>query len=267
MKRLIIEQLNEGFIFISEDGGKYALSESMLSIRVKAYFGLTKVKPKKKNSIAPPAKVSEATKPETQGNKTADSHSAGAIPITKRGDPEEAGEEENTHRYEDISQSSSTEHAQKQPAGGHIPKVEKTKLGTPDNYIIMKPSGLKIPKFGYDKSKMQPYEKIFFQEFPDEAVVLEYVGSHYYTTKENVLKIPYPFPEKYFSKENGWSSNIEIAFKKYRKYLAEQEMKKEIQVVQNQKQDDDWKYHPMLKKDTKGNHGEDYEKIEGSLEM
>jgi len=29
---------------------------------------------------------------------------------------------------------------------------------------------------------------------------------------------------------------------------------------------DDWKYRPMLKKDTKGNHGEDYEKIEGSLE-
>ena len=34
MKRLIIEQLKEGFIFIDEDGEKYAVSESKLSFRL-----------------------------------------------------------------------------------------------------------------------------------------------------------------------------------------------------------------------------------------
>ena len=80
MKKLTIEQLKEGFILTDENDDKYAVPVSMLSIRVKAYFGLTKFKPKKeKTNIAPPAKVSEATKPETQGSKTPDSHSGGAI--------------------------------------------------------------------------------------------------------------------------------------------------------------------------------------------
>ncbi len=283
-RQLISEQLKEGYNLIDEAGDKYAVLEDTLSERVKVYFGLTKHK--EKNNIAPPARVPEATKPETQGNMTPDSHSGGAIPMTKRGDPEEAGEGELPHHHEDILQSSSTEHSEKQPPQkSHVSadEMDKSKLGTLD---IIHPSNLRIPKFRYNKSKMQSYENIFLQEFPDGIVVLGYKYSHYYTTKEKVMKLPYPFPEKYFSKENGWSSNIEIAFKKYRKYLAETldgndgrckvQTKSQAEInpgpqssdcsASSRENSDDWKYKPLLKKDTKGNHGEDYEKIEGSLE-
>ena len=85
--------------------------------------------------------------------------------MTKRSDPEEAGEEENTHHYEDISRSSSTGRVEESDGNAQCTKQnDDTKLGTPDNYIIMKPSDLQIPKFKNDKSKMQPYENIFYQE-------------------------------------------------------------------------------------------------------
>lgn len=153
--------------------------------------------------------------------------------------------------------------------------------GATDNLdnVVMRPD-TKIPKFEYDESKMQPYKSIFFQEFPDGTVVLKYGTSHYYTTKEKVLKIPYPFPKKYFSKENGWSSSIEFAFKKYRQYLAElpqpqqqlqqqaETEKEEGHMPQNQKQKqedpDDWKYKRFGIAHTKCDY--DGGKIEGTLE-
>lgn len=95
-------------------------------------------------------------------------------------------------------------------------KVEK-----PGNSNALSPKDLKLPKFEYDKETRKQYGLVFFTELPDGRVVIEYGMAHYYTTKEKVLQIPYPFPKKYFSKENGWSSTIEIAFKKYRTYLAE----------------------------------------------
>lgn len=120
MKRLIIEQLKEGFNFIDEDGEKYAVLESGIVEKIKAYFGL--IKHKEKEHEAPIA----ARQQEKYG---AGSHPAGAT-------------------------------------------------------FIVRPSDLHIPKFEYDNSKMQSYENIFFQEFQDGRVVLEYNMSHYYTTKK-----------------------------------------------------------------------------------
>ncbi len=121
----------------------------------------------KQNIIAPPVKVSDTKKPETQGsNTTADSKSSGAT------------------------------------------------------VNIIHPEDLKLHSFKHDKNKMQQYKSLFFQELPDGRVVLEYHNAHYYTTKELVLRLPYPFPKRYF-KKNGWSSSVKMAFKTYRRYLAE----------------------------------------------
>lgn len=107
-------------------------------------------------------------------------------------------------------------------------KKEQNQAGIPDN-VVLRPDDLKLPAFEYDKAKMNSYKTIFFQELPDGRVVIEYSNAHYYTTKEAVMKIPcHPFPVKYFSKENGWSSTVEQAFKNYRKYLAEQEQDKPV---------------------------------------
>lgn len=80
---------------------------------------------------------------------------------------------------------------------------------------------LRLEAFEFDKSKMQKLGSVSFQELEDRRVVLEYAGSHYYTTKDLVLKIPYPFPRGTFTKENGWCSINEQAFKKYRRHLAD----------------------------------------------
>jgi hypothetical protein len=96
----------------------------------------------------------------------------------------------------------------------------------------MRPVDLKLSAFEFDKTKMQWYKPIQFLELPDGRVVICYSNSHYYTSKDAVMQIPYPIPKGYFSKENGWSSTIEQAFKNYRKYLAEiQQQEQEKTVV------------------------------------
>jgi len=267
MKKLIIEQLKEGFLFSDENDEMYAVSSNSLSKRVLAYFGLTRHDSHKeigtKNNIAPPAKVqrdatssklgstepkavnaelqpaNSDTVPETQGSTTPDSHSGGAT-----------------------SQSSSTEHIQMQhdieginkdpelkgnKAANDVMKgsiLNETKLGTPDkihkclccmqpldkcNCItsrspmpVLQPSDLKIAKFDYDLlAKTRKYKTLEVLELPDGRVVLKYGAVRYYSTKEKVMQIPFPFPRGSFSKEGGWSSNVEQAFKMYRRYLAE----------------------------------------------
>ncbi len=110
-------------------------------------------------------------------------------------------------------------------------KIEQSKESVEaeivEDYNIMHPGDLKLMPFNYDKNSMQQYKMIFFQEFPDGRVVIEYNNSHYYTSKDAVIQIPYPFPVGYFSKENGWSSTVEQAFKTYRRYLAGEILPKE----------------------------------------
>lgn len=206
MKRLIIEQLKEGFLFSDENDDMYAVSSGTLSKRVLAYFGLTRHDSHKeigtKNHIAPPAKVSDPKETRTQSTMTPDSHSGGAT-----------------------SQSQSTEQSGGNPASGGIDNGEKPipselKLGTRDN--TLHPSDLKIAKFDYDLlAKTRKYKTMEVLELPDDKVVLKYGATRYYSTKEKVMQIPFPFQRGQFNKENGWSSTVEQAFKMYRKYLAE----------------------------------------------
>jgi len=78
MKKLIIEQLKEGFIFTDENDEKYAVSSGSMSRKVHAYFGMTRPDSRKIKHIAPPAKASDPKETRTQGNMTPDSHSGGA---------------------------------------------------------------------------------------------------------------------------------------------------------------------------------------------
>ena len=137
----------------------------------------------------------------------------------------------------------------------------------PAHIQIISPSGLKLPKFECDFAMMKPYQNILFLEMPDGKVSLEYSGSRYFTTKDLVLKIPYPFPKKYFSTENGWSSSVEVAFKKYRQYLAEQMQVTPKAVSLKQKIElpgDDSKFKPYNINNTRTDY--DGNKIEGTLE-
>lgn len=131
---------------------------------------------------------------------------------------------------------------------------------------IISPSDLKLPKFECEFAMMKPYKNIFFLEMPDGKVCLEYAGSHYYTTKDLVLKIPYPFPKKYFRNENGWSSTVEVAFKKYRQYLAELPQRQQVEKEKPAPEStDDWKYKSFGLNNTRIER-ENYTKIEGTLE-
>ena len=215
MKKLIIEQLKEGFIFTDENDEKYAVSDAMLSTKVNAYFGLTKFKPKPKS------------KSSSMNDKTMPLGAQGAIPVSLSSSTKYDGkrlEDINPESTHDTSMSSSTEYKGSNPASGGIDKGEKPipgelKLGTPDN--ILRPSDLKLAAFDYDDDKMQQYKSLKFLELPNGRVVLQYANSRYYTEREKVMQIPFPFPKKYFSKENGWSSSVEQAFKMYRRYLDE----------------------------------------------
>jgi len=272
MKRLIIEQLKEGFIFMDENDDKYAVSSGSLSKRVHAYFELRPDSRKRKH-IAPPAKVSEATKPETQGSKTPDSHSGGAIYNYEVERKRSAGQERskaaiqlNSHAilqncvtpFDDILPSSSTEQHRSDKE-----VEEKSKLGTPDNQILW-PKDLKIKSFDYSGWSTGQYKSLSFWELPDGRVVLNYSNSHYYTTKDLVMQIPFPFPEGCFDKKNGWSSSVEQAFKMYRRYLAEQGEQKTKIVKAKIEDPDDWKYKSFGLNNTRVDK-EDYTKIEGSL--
>jgi len=220
MKKLIIEQLKEGFIFTDENSERYAVSSGSLSKRVQAYFRMTRPDNRERERIAPPVVAGKDARqcPETQGNMTADSPPTWAT-----------------------SQSLST--AQEREAQPPVTHSAKSKLGTPDNNLVQRgqcaeileipgfdspaaplilhPSDLKLAAFDYDNDKMQKYKSLEFLELPDGKVVLQYANSRYYTEREKVMQIPFPFLKGHFSKENGWSSSVEQAFKMYRRYLAE----------------------------------------------
>ena len=277
MKKLIIEQLKEGFLFSDENDDMYAVSSGSLAKRVLAYFGMTRHDSRKK----------------TEGKKPAKPHPSTIVPLTPEMfvlNPEivlPAGIGINTGV---TSRSSSIEQSGSNPASGGMDKGEKpipseSKLGTPDNMVqcgqcaeiletpgfdspaaplILQPSDLKLAAFEYDKSKMQKYKSLNFLELSNGKVVLIYSISHYYTSKDLVMQIPFPFPRGYFDKKNGWSSTIEQAFKMYRRYLAEQGEQK-MKIVKAKIEDpDDWKYKSFGLNNTRVDK-EDYTKIEGSL--
>ncbi len=83
-----------------------------------------------------------------------------------------------------------------------------------------------IGNFLFDKTQEKSFRTLFFVEMDDGRVVLSYMQSRCYTTKENVLKLPYPVP-------NGYLKLIKIpnkitALRMYREYLAYREPEEKI---------------------------------------
>ncbi len=135
------------------------------------------------------------------------------------------------------------------------PKAEK-KHNRWAGVNLLRKEDVIIPKFTFDKDRKQFFKNIFFVEESDGRVAIMYGESTYCTTKDRILGIPYPFPPNYFDSKRGWNSTVEQAVKKYRTYLAEQ----------GDKSDPDRAYKPFFKTDTHAVHGEDYEKVEGTME-
>jgi len=213
MKRLIIEQLKEGFIFTDDNDEKYAVSSGSLSRKVHAYFGMTRPDSRKKTEI----------------KKTADNN------LVQSGQCAEI--------------------------------LETPGFDSPAAPLILHLSDyLKRSPFNFDRlAKMQKYKTLKFLELPNGRVVLQYANSRYYTEREKVMQIPFPFPKGYFSKKNGWSSGVEQAFKMYRRYLDERrEQKTKIVKAKIIEDPDDWKYKNILKTNTRTDY--DGNKIEGALE-
>ncbi len=68
--------------------------------------------------------------------------------------------------------------------------------------------------------KIKGHENCKVVEMPDGRAMVQYKdGTHYYTSKEKVMKIPYPIPKGYF-RGAGLSSVAEVCIRAYRHYLA-----------------------------------------------
>ena len=237
MKKLIIEQLKEGFLFTDDNDDKYAVTSGSLSKRVQAYFGMTRPD-SKRNRIVLLGKA--ASQSSSMNDKTMPHGAQGEIPALSSSSTEQ------TQMQPDIEGINKDLELKGNKAANDVVKgsiLDKTKLGTPDNSVvqsgqcaeileipgfdspaaplILHPSDLKNTKFDYDNDKMQKYKTLYFIELPDGRVVLKYGGVRYYSTKDAVMQLPFPFPKKYFSKGGNWSSNVEQAFKMYRRHLAE----------------------------------------------
>ena len=105
-------------------------------------------------------------------------------------------------------------------------KEETAKIVKPEEMISPVPNILKqdilIPRFKYNdslKNSILDYKNTWYAELPDGRVVLGYGEASYYTTKENVMKIPFPVPYGYF-KGSGVSTTALTCLRAYRSLLS-----------------------------------------------
>lgn len=88
--------------------------------------------------------------------------------------------------------------------------------------IDAKPVNFFIPKFKWDKTKEKSYRTIFFFEHDDGSrVMIFYLNSRIFTTKEAVMILPYPVPYNY-APLRAIQNSKRTALKFYREYLAKQ---------------------------------------------
>lgn len=85
-----------------------------------------------------------------------------------------------------------------------------------------------IPKFEWDKTKEKNYRTIFFYEHEDgNRVMIFYLYSRIFTTKEAVMTLPYPVPYN-CAPLRAIQNNKRTALKFYREYLAKEALSNEI---------------------------------------
>jgi len=117
--------------------------------------------------------------------------------------------------------------------------LTKTDDGNSFSPAFLQKADIMIKKFGYDHSlrkSIPEYKNTWYAELPDGRIVLGYGESSYYTTKENVMKIPFPVPYGYF-KGSGISTTALTCLRAYRQTFA----KSLIKTASCEKADDEEK--------------------------
>lgn len=195
-KIIQIEQCDEGYIITDEPTKKrYAITKDGLVRKIKELFGITD---------------KTVHKAQTTGNKEQEGKvDAITAPINEIGD------------------SLSKDDPARIPTAQE-PKVEPT-ITARQKIIelaqMKKPDGILIPRFEYDpaqaqRTELEGYSNISVVELPDGRVMIQYKGTHYYTTKEKVMQLPYPAPYSYFKKKGmGLSAVAMTCLRAYRQYL------------------------------------------------
>lgn len=103
-----------------------------------------------------------------------------------------------------------------------VKSVVKTPIVLPVKINISR-EDIFIPWFECDitqRKKIKGYTNIGYVETTDGKVMIDYKKTHYYTTKEKILHIPFPIPSGYF-KDMKLSSVARTCIRAYRGYLEE----------------------------------------------
>lgn len=119
--------------------------------------------------------------------------------------------------------------------------TEFPKLPTKDDLLI--------PRFSWDKKDERTYKRLIFAELPDGKVMLNYIGGRVFSTKEKILRIPYPVPNAYLIRM-GITNNHSTAIRLYREYLDSVRVPNPGQCSQGDRKgedDPDEVFKPMLK--------------------
>lgn len=117
------------------------------------------------------------------------------------------------------------------PKKRKMPRVsKKVEIGYGERDLL-------ISKFPYDSKLEKKYETISIFEESNGKVALTYNRYKIYTTKEKIMRLPFPVPKGIVS-ESPWQ--VRTAIRKYRKYIEEQ---KKIQI---QIPGDDKNFKPMM---------------------
>lgn len=136
-------------------------------------------------------------------------------------------------------------------------QLETQKRSAPESDFL-------IPKFEWDCSKKKSYKTLFFFEHEDGRVLLLYTGTKTFTTRERVLRLPYPVPNGYPALK-VLSVTSRTAIRMYREYFANLSAKKPP-AAEKVQVDPDEKYKPQLRGVFSTHPGrEDFEKVEGDL--
>jgi cell division protein ZapA (FtsZ GTPase activity inhibitor) len=119
----------------------------------------------------------------------------------------------------DLKEKHETKHTQEE--NGKDTTAEKPVLSLTE-------ADLTVPKFPHDKTLEKWFRTLFYFEHPDGRVVLNYMSGLTYTTKEKVLKLPFPFENGYFKNAGFQAATHITAIRLYREFLFLQENEKRL---------------------------------------
>lgn len=111
-----------------------------------------------------------------------------------------------------------------------VAKTKEKFIRTGEIQQLLTAADILIEKFKFDKSQEKSFKNLFYIKLDDGRAVLSYMGGRCYTSKENVLKIPYPVPNGYLKGLRDSPNNV-TALRLYREFLATQEGQEEKKLI------------------------------------